>query len=754
MTTSNNGSAQASDDVVVNCGDIELTKVADAETVSAGDPIGFVITATNAGAGEARDVTVTDTLPTQDGLVWSHENADCSISGSTLTCNFGTLAPGASKSVHITSPTTAASCALINNEAEVSTTNDGSAQASDDVTVNCGAIELTKVADEVTVSAGDQIGFVITATNAGAGEARGVVVTDTLPTQDGLSWSQDSDDCAITAGVLTCNFGTLAPGASKSVHITSPTTEASCATIDNSASVTTTNDGSATASDDVIVNCGDIQITKVADADTVSAGDQIGFVITATNGGEGEARDVVVTDTLPTQDGLSWSEDSTDCSISGGVLTCNFGTLAAGASKSVHITSPTTAASCALIDNEANVTTSNAGEAQAEDDVTVNCGDISLAKEADAGSVNAGQQIGFTITATNNGDGDASGVTVEDELPAGFAWEIESSDGECSIEGGVLTCDFGTIGPEGSKSVHIVSPTTAETCGTVENTASVSTSNDGGDEASDSTFVDCPAIDVAKSGPATAYHGDQVTFTFKVTNTGNVPLTEIKVQDDKCPNAVLQSKQGNQDATLDPQEVWTYTCTMTGRGAPGRRGQPGGQHRDGHRHGSPGAGSLGDRHPSDPDPASGRRHREDRAGDGDGGRHADLHAHDHQPGRRLVRGPGGRRHRSALLAAAGAPGQGRRRDAEPVRSGRHVDLHVLRGHDRSAARHVRQHGDGDGEGLERALRDRHGRLPDGARRPGGPPGARSCTARRASRARAGASGSRSTPRCAARGSRR
>ena len=36
------------------------------------------------------------------------------------------------------------------------------------------------------MSAGDTIGFTITVTNAGAGEARGVTVTDTLPTQAGL----------------------------------------------------------------------------------------------------------------------------------------------------------------------------------------------------------------------------------------------------------------------------------------------------------------------------------------------------------------------------------------------------------------------------------------------------------------------------------------------------------------------------------------------------------------------------------------
>ena len=90
----------------------------------------------------------------------------------------------------------------------------------------------------------------ITATNTGAGEARAVTVTDTLPTAPGLSWTEAPDvpECAIAGGVLTCGFGTLGPGASKSVHIASPTTAASCARIDNTATVTTSDGATHTAS--------------------------------------------------------------------------------------------------------------------------------------------------------------------------------------------------------------------------------------------------------------------------------------------------------------------------------------------------------------------------------------------------------------------------------------------------------------------------------------------------------------------------
>jgi hypothetical protein len=44
--------------------------------------------------------------------------------------------------------------------------------------------------------------------------------------------------------------------------------------------------------------------------------------------------------------------------------------------------------------------------------------------------------------------------------------------------------------------------------------------------------VGTPGILVEKSGPAVAHEGDKVTYSFKVTNTGNVTLTGISVTDD------------------------------------------------------------------------------------------------------------------------------------------------------------------------------------------------------------------------------
>jgi hypothetical protein len=68
-----------------------------------------------------------------------------------------------------------------------------------------------------------------------------------------------------------------------------------------------------------------------------------------------------------------------------------------------------------------------------------------------------------------------------------------------------------------------------------------------------------PAIQVVKDGPATAHAGDQLTFSYTVTNPGDVPLTSVTATDDKC--SPLTRTGDTSDTTLDPGDTWTYTCS-------------------------------------------------------------------------------------------------------------------------------------------------------------------------------------------------
>jgi ethanolamine utilization microcompartment shell protein EutS len=133
----------------------------------------------------------------------------------------------------------------------------------------------------------------------------------------------------------------------------------------------------------------------------------------------------------------------------------------------------------------------------------------------------------------------------------------------CSIDEGVLTCEFGDMGVEDSYTIHISSDTDATTCGLIDNTATVTISNGEGDEDDASITVECPeiGIEIVKGGPDLAHVGDTVAYTFDVSLTTDEPLYDVVVTDPNCNAGAPEYLSGDDDDfVLEPGEVWTYTC--------------------------------------------------------------------------------------------------------------------------------------------------------------------------------------------------
>jgi uncharacterized repeat protein (TIGR01451 family) len=131
--------------------DVGINKASDAPAtgVAPGESFNYTITVTANGSAAAQGVTVTDTIPAGLTIVsatfsgGSAGSGNCTVSGQTVTCSLGDMAPGSTATVRIRVTATPAACPFVTNRATVTATNEdagaGGNNTSPDVVVvvNC-----------------------------------------------------------------------------------------------------------------------------------------------------------------------------------------------------------------------------------------------------------------------------------------------------------------------------------------------------------------------------------------------------------------------------------------------------------------------------------------------------------------------------------------------------------------------------------------------------------------------------------------
>jgi len=352
--------------------DLQINKIANASVVEAGDYVNYTITVncTDAGAWDAYDVWVNDTVPdglniisggsnpqanrtmhTGNNLSWFHYKI---VRGMTLVLNYTV----------IVNDTVVAGQSLPNNATLTWTSTNGTniheryynRGDSSQVRVKIASIDLTMAVwngttwvDSCNKDIGDNATFNLTIRNTGTDPLVNITVNDTLPPGlSNASWTNNS---------RTWTFDRLSPGGT--IHIEFNATVNSSMVLVNQASVTArAEDTSMPVSDeaDAAVLAGpteaDLSITQSDSPDPVIAGKYLGYEINITNNGPGYARNVTVTDALPDTVVFSSASRSPNGST-GSIYWWNFTGIEAN--SSIHIRLYVGTDATGLLENTVNV---------------------------------------------------------------------------------------------------------------------------------------------------------------------------------------------------------------------------------------------------------------------------------------------------------------------------------------------------------------------------------------------------------------
>jgi uncharacterized repeat protein (TIGR01451 family) len=222
---------------------------------------------------------------------------------------------------------------------------------------------------------------------------------------------------------------------------------------------------------------------------------------------------------------------------------CTIGTLAPGASATFSIGAHIAPATVGMITNTAIVTpsqpledTNPANNTATATTLVQRLADLAITKTG-PGTATAGTDITYTVTVTNNGPSTSSGGTVTDALPAGTTFAGASS-GCSQTAPNVVTCTVGTLAPGASATFSIGAHIAPSTEGPVTNIAEVvstppteDTNPTNNTATVTTTVLRFADLAIAKTGPATATSGTDITYMVTVTNNGPSTSTGGTVTD-------------------------------------------------------------------------------------------------------------------------------------------------------------------------------------------------------------------------------
>jgi uncharacterized repeat protein (TIGR01451 family)/gliding motility-associated-like protein len=546
----------------------------------AGENITYTLDIFNTSTADAQNLSIADAVSNQIGSVtWTATATGTAqlLTGASGTGNTvaitGNVPAGSANHITVTI-TGKVSTALNGNLANTATatpSESGTTPATSTINTTVSKIPVLAVqkSGPASINAGEQISYTITVTNQGTADANASVITDAIPASIlNPSWTTSvSGTAVVTAGAIGSTnaisvTGDIPAGVANKIVITvTGTVDAGTAatSITNSATVTPAESGAtAKTSNTVTTSVGklpSISLTKTGPA-TAKSGETVTYIIEAINNGPSNASNLSITDAIPTQlTGVTWTavaSGTSTVSVASGTgsvsLTSN---LKVGSANKVTITATGTIAagqSNVTITNQAVATPTEAGitpvNSNAVSTAIFNKSAITIVK-AGPSSVNAGENVTYTLSIKNAGPSNAVAAVIADNVPSDItnvSWSTAVT-GTASISLGAsgtgnslsITGDI-PAGAANGINVTIIGKVNAAFAGSsLSNSATVTPSEAGNavvtSNAVTSAVTKQADLRIEKTGPTAAVAGEQVSYTITVTNAGPGDVTAARIQD-------------------------------------------------------------------------------------------------------------------------------------------------------------------------------------------------------------------------------
>jgi len=601
-----NNSTTVTTSVNVIC-DLSVTNSGTPSPVTAGNNITFTQVITNLGPISCSTGTLTEATPNNSAFVsvavansggasWSCPNT------SPVACSASSVPPGSSATVTAIYRVNAATAGgtIIADTVTVATTTRDTNAANNSATVNIPVgsgtqadLSVTNVGSPNPVTAGNNITYTQSVTNAGQATANAPVLSETLPAgTTAVSLSGAGWNCSLIT--LKCtdttNMGANTT-ATLTFVVTVPSTVASGTNLTQTASVSSTTADPNSSNNSVTVttlvaNTADLSVTNSPNPVPVQANNTITYTQVVTNSGPSTATNANLTETLPANTTAQTLTATGTWSCNVVTLTCSNSSFAPGSATITYtvLVNAGTAAGTAINETatvSSSITdpnTSNNTATAADVVATATQADLVVTNSASPTSVAAGSNVTYTQTVNNKGPAAATGATFTQVTPpntnfqsitAPAGWNCGTTP---TIGGtGTITCTAtGTLAVNSTGTFTLVLQVNSGTpsgtnitetaTATATNIVPSITSNTASATVvvANANSADLAIVKTATPNPVT--EGTALTYSLAVTNNGPATATNVTVTD-TLPSTVTYLQSTTTQGSCS-EAGGTVTCLL------------------------------------------------------------------------------------------------------------------------------------------------------------------------------------------------